>query len=215
MLDEGVTELVYSETIQEIFKRALCETLLQSPVLTIISRLQRTLDALDIEGLSKLWREAQLQSPPFQSACFEQPLSNEHIHPETPLGVSSVYFPEPEPSISDWVEFLDTFQSAEMMEMDHTRPRIENLRYYLLAYLLSATFKDCSIIVRLELMRPGNNSKPGVYPVAVIDLDPKSLDRLQRWEELDREIVSKYTPIERKVCVDGWTEVKVGLPEDG
>lgn len=218
MLDEGVTELVYSETIQEIFKRALCETLLQSPVLIIISRLQRTLDALDIEGLSKLWREAQLQSPLFQSthaSYFEQPLSNEHIHPKTPLGVSSVYFPEPEPSISDWVEFLDTFQSAETMEMDHTRPRIENLRYYLLAYLLSATFKDCSIIVRFELMRPGNNSKPGVYPVAVIDLDPKSLDRLQRWEELDREIVSNYTPIERKVCVDGWTEVKVGLPEDG
>lgn len=87
--------------------------------------------------------------------------------------------------------------------MDHKHPRIENLRYYLLAYLLSATFKDCSVIVKLDFLRPGDNSEHEVYPVTVIDLDPKSLGRLRQWEELDREIVSSYTVSDRKVCADG------------
>jgi inositol-pentakisphosphate 2-kinase len=91
--------------------------------------------------------------------------------------------------------------------MDHTQPKIEDLRYYLLAYLLSATFKDCSIIVKLDFLKPGTQSAYRVHPVAVIDLDPKSLDRLQRWEQLDREIVFNYTPVERKICIDGWAEL--------
>lgn len=205
-MHEEATKPLSSEQIQEAFKDTLCNTLLQSPVLTVISKLQRTLDALDIEGLSKLWREAEIQA--YQSTLntsdSEQPLSSERIPPPTPLGVPSAYLSTPEPSISDWVEFLDTYQSAQTAEMDHAHPRIENLRFYLLAYLLSATFKDCSVIVKLDFLRPGNTSKQEVYPVTVIDLDPKSLDRLQRWEELDREIVSSYTSFDRKVCIDAW-----------
>lgn len=210
LVHEDITEPMSPKRIRQMFKEALCNTLLQSPVLTTISKLQRSLDVLDIEGLSKLWRQAELQSPLYQAtyaSYFEQPLSNERTPPATPLGAPSVYLPAAQPSISDWIEFLDTFQSAQMVEMDHNQPRIENLRYYLLAYLLSATFKDCSIIVRLDFLKPGNDSEHKVYPVAVIDLDPKSLDRMQRWEELDREIVSNYTPAERKVCVDSWAKL--------
>jgi inositol-pentakisphosphate 2-kinase len=92
--------------------------------------------------------------------------------------------------------------------MDHTQPKIENLRHYLLAYLLSATFKDCSIIAKLDFLKPGDQSGHRVCPITVIDLDPKSLDRLQRWEQLDWEIVSSYTPVKRKVCIDAWADLK-------
>ncbi|KAF5358426.1 hypothetical protein D9756_001462 [Leucocoprinus leucothites] len=205
LLDGKFDGISSHEQIEQEFKEALFTTLLESPVLAIISKLQRTLDALDIEGLSKLWRETELQSPLYQSAhksYFEQPISNERI-PTTPLGVPSAYLPTSEPSISDWVEFLDIFQSTQAAEMDHSQPKTENLRYYLMAHLLSATFKDCSIIVKLDFLKPGNQSGRRVYPVSVIDLDPKSLDRLQRWEQLDREIVRSYTPLERKICIDG------------
>ncbi|EKM82580.1 hypothetical protein AGABI1DRAFT_35200 [Agaricus bisporus var. burnettii JB137-S8] len=173
------------DRIQEVFKKALCDTLLQSPILSIISRLQRMLDVLDIEGLSKLWREAQLES-----------LSDEQIQ-VLPLGVS-----QSEPGMTDWVDFVTAFESVEMKELDHDQPRTSNLRYYILAYLLSATFKDCSIIARLGLLKPGNHSEIQEEPIRVIDLDPKSLNRLPRWEELDREIVMSYVPAERKMCVD-------------
>ncbi|KAF9454600.1 inositol-pentakisphosphate 2-kinase [Macrolepiota fuliginosa MF-IS2] len=210
LVREDVVASTSPEKIREVFKEAVCNTLLRSPVLTIISRLQRSLDVLDIEGLSKLWREAELQSPLYRSAYasyFEQPVSSEKIPPATPLGVPSTHLPASEPTISDWVEFLDTFQSAGVAGMDHTQPRIENLRYYLLAYLLSATFKDCSIIVKLDFLGLENITEYKVHPIAVIDLDPKGLDRLQRWQELDRGIVYNYTPAERKVCVDGWAEL--------
>ncbi|KAJ3567019.1 hypothetical protein NP233_g6638 [Leucocoprinus birnbaumii] len=183
-------EAVHPEQIKQMFKQALFNTLMKTSVLKAISRLQRTLDPLDIEGLSKLWRETELQSPLYKSehaSYSEQPVSNERI-PTTPLGASSIYLPASEPSISDWVEFITNYQSNAAKEMDHSQPKADHLRYYLLAYLLSATFKDCSIIVKLDFLRPGRQSTPTVYPVSVIDLDPKSLDRLQKWEQLDREI---------------------------
>ena len=81
------------------------------------------------------------------------------------------------------------------------------LRFRLLAYLLSASFKDCSVIIR---MRPCP-SKAGVagerfaQTVTVIDLDVKSIDRLEKWGKLDREIVEAYSDVaEPRKCVDAW-----------
>jgi inositol-pentakisphosphate 2-kinase len=95
--------------------------------------------------------------------------------------------------MSDWVDFLDTYLSTTKSELDHCNPLPENLRYHLLAYLLSATFKDCSIIVRLDFLRPTEEFAPSsVNSVAVIDLDPKRMDKLKAWEELDMKIVNTY-----------------------
>jgi len=147
-----------------------------------ISKLQRNLDTLDIEGLSKLWRETELDH---QSAHEPVPTSAHH--------------PVQDPGISDWTGFLDIFQSSQAAEMDHSQPQVGNMRYYMLAYLLSATFKDCSIIVRLDR---DDQLMTGIHPIAVIDLDPKSLTRLRKWEQLDREIVLSYSPVIQKICVD-------------
>ena len=161
--------------------------LTETPVLRTLSRLERNLDVLDIEGISKLWA-----------------LSLEKSSEDTVVqdGVDSI--PEiganfPEPSIDEWKHFVDQYLSTHK-HLDHSSPKLTNLRYYIFAYLLSATFKDCSIMLRTdqghELGRKG--------AVMVIDLDPKSVRRLSKWEKLDRDIVRAYTGFERKKCVDGW-----------
>jgi inositol-pentakisphosphate 2-kinase len=178
--------------VRDVFGKSLARPLLQTKILRILSDLQRNLDLLDIEGLSKLWKEAEL-------AALEQ-----HVGSVTPLGGKSRYIQISDPGLSDWTEVLDIYTSSRRENLDHTEPSIKDLRYYLLAHLLSATFKDCSIIVRLDFLRLGDDFESDVGPdsVVVIDLDPKSMNKLKGWEELDREIVTAYAPAERKVCVD-------------
>ncbi|KAJ7784381.1 hypothetical protein B0H16DRAFT_1681796 [Mycena metata] len=61
-----------------------------------------------------------------------------------------------------------------------------------LAYLLSATFKDCYILVRV----PDGTA-------TVVDLDPKSVDRLRKWEQLDKEIVTAHAAVPKMVIYAG------------
>jgi len=196
LLAEGHGRDINLSEIGNAFATALVRPLLQTPVLRIVSHLQRTLDILDIEGLSKLWREA-------ETMAFEQS-GAKSSPPFTPLGGKSPYTQIPEPSISDWNDFLDVYLSTEKSEMCHAQPSPKDVRYYLLALLLSATFKDCSIIVKLDFLRPEAAMQHEIrtHSVTVIDLDPKSLDKLKGWEEMDRDIVSTYSSEQKKVCID-------------
>ncbi|KAG2062523.1 hypothetical protein BDR04DRAFT_110289 [Suillus decipiens] len=117
-------ELTDVQNLRESFISVLLRALLDSPVLPLLSTLQRTLDILDIEGLSKLYAQT---SPGL---------------PYDGLG-SSV----PDPSMEEWEDFVKVYQS-DYQSWDHTVLNPGHLRYYLMAYLLSATFKDCSIIIR-------------------------------------------------------------------
>jgi inositol-pentakisphosphate 2-kinase len=187
-----------------MFATALVQPLLDTPVLRILSQLQRNLDTLDIEGLSKLWRKV-------ESAASEHDGAGSASF--TPLGQNSPFTQILEPTISDWSDFLDKYLSSERKDMDHGHPSAEDIPYYLFAYLLSATFKDCSIIVRLDFLRPDDSSRQSVKvqpeSVTVIDLDPKKLDKLKGWEELDKEIVNEYsTTVEKKICVDEWQHLE-------
>ena len=76
-------------------------------------------------------------------------------------------------------------------------------RYYLLAYLLSATFKDCSIIIR------GQEDNVKSVAATIIDLDSKDLGRMGKWEALDRNVVRCTLEAEegvkegeKRVCMD-------------
>uniref|UniRef100_D8PUZ6 Inositol-pentakisphosphate 2-kinase n=1 Tax=Schizophyllum commune (strain H4-8 / FGSC 9210) TaxID=578458 RepID=D8PUZ6_SCHCM len=192
---------------REAFADAILPLLTETPVLRTLSKLQRTLDVLDIEGLSRLWQYTEMMAPAYRTQFaqfFVPPEDEEDYNPPTsPLGVSSQYLQEPEPTIDDWSSFLDTYLSP-FIQIDHAAPVPEDLRFYLLAYLLSATFKDCSIIVRMDLL--GGEQQPApVDPsrVTVIDLDPKSMKRLRKWEKLDQEIVEAYANVKDfRTCVD-------------
>lgn len=211
MLAEGIDDQTPMEDIREAFAAALARPLIETPVLKILSRLQRDLDALDIEGLSALWKKTESSVPLYRTtfaSFFEQNAHDEP--PTTPLGVSSLFLQSPEPEISDWIDFLDAYL-VDKPNLDHSHPSSEHLRYYLLAYLLSATFKDCSIIVRLRFLKPGDQPRKQdePYSVTVIDLDPKSMAKLRGWEKLDKEIATTYNPVQSKICVDAWKPDKL------
>ncbi|KAH9998177.1 inositol-pentakisphosphate 2-kinase [Russula compacta] len=105
-----------------------------------------------------------------------------------------------QPTIEDWVSFIDTFLSSEHQKYSDFSP--SNLRYHMLAYMLSATFKDCSLIIPLHPSYQVDIENGGIK---VIDLDIKGVDRIHKWLELDDKIVKEYAKLERrmrKTCVE-------------
>ncbi|RPD80396.1 hypothetical protein L226DRAFT_500870 [Lentinus tigrinus ALCF2SS1-7] len=162
---------------RDAFTAALLPLLLHTPVLRTLATLQRTLDALDVEGLAALWAG----------------LRPDDAHK---LGKG-----ETDPDMDAWTRFVDEYlvRQAGDGESGDAVPTEDELRYRLAAYLLSASFKDCSIILR---MRPRSEGTEPAGTVTVIDLDVKSIGRLSKWEKLDREIVDAYRGIAPRDCVD-------------
>lgn len=161
------------------FKETLTETLiallLDTKVLDIISSLQRTLDELDIEGLAKL----------YSTTASDNAKS----------GLASVVA---DPTPEDWRDFVACYQTS-YRTWDHANPDPKHIQYYLMSYLLSATFKDCSIILKIGQC---GQSLPSARLVSIIDLDLKPTNKLGEWEELDRMIVERYkTAGHQKRCV--------------
>ena len=149
------------------FVGALLPLLTGTPVLRIIAQLQRTLDPLDIEGL--------------QSLHSMSPTS------ETPI--EELY---PDPSLDDWERFVGRYKAqCPITDVDP-----ELLQHHAMAYLLSATFKDCSIMLHL-----GRGSEVP-DSITVIDLDPKSMKRLKTWAELDRNIAMSFVDDGSRFCFD-------------
>ncbi|THV07793.1 hypothetical protein K435DRAFT_741128 [Dendrothele bispora CBS 962.96] len=208
---------IEDDQIRRALADGLLPLLIRTPVLQLLNRLQRSLDMLDIEGLAKVWEKwCRVSSSGTEEGDGTLP----------PIGTNCE-----EPTLGEWGSFIDRYlrelglpegsgegparlerrKVAELPEIDTK----EEMRYYLLAYLLSATFKDCSIIVRIPLLGSldgGSDQRVGedleVDPtITMIDLDPKSMKRLRKWELLDREIANIYGMLgekERKVCVDDW-----------
>ncbi|KAI0822721.1 inositol-pentakisphosphate 2-kinase [Trametes gibbosa] len=162
------------------------------PVLHTLARLQRTLDALDIEGLAALWARVR------------------------PADARALGAGMPDPDVAEWARFVDEHlarvaAAAAVTDTDTDAegrarglPATEaELRYRALAHLLGASFKDCSIMIRLAAAQDddadaqeagegdGERATAGAT-VTVIDLDVKSVDRLPKWAALDRTIVDAY-----------------------
>ncbi|OSX65545.1 hypothetical protein POSPLADRAFT_1065282 [Postia placenta MAD-698-R-SB12] len=158
--------------IRERFVASLLPILLETSVLYTLSNLQRTLDPLDIEGLSTLWTNSY---PQFVSSSV--------------FGTSAQ-----EPTLEEWTRFIDEYLSRTTItgrSGHHPDPQPEDLRYYCLAYLLSATFKDCSIMISMT-PATGEQDAGRRGSVKIVDLDVKRISRLAKWERLDKEIVSAY-----------------------
>jgi len=101
--------------------------------------------------------------------------------------------------MDDWASFVDIFLSQEHRKNSSFSP--SNLRYHTLAYLLSASFKDCSLIIPI---RPQTDDAE-MGGVKVIDLDVKDVDRIPGWLKSDEKIVKEYAKIDtrmRKTCTE-------------
>ncbi len=96
-------------------------------------------------------------------------------------------------------------------------------------YLLSATFKDCIIIVRLDFLRPGDSTRQSVKiqpeSVTVIDLDQRNsinlnvrqgdCERLDEYSTATSGNIwnkrSTFQPVVRKLCnYRGSTTIDIG-----
>ena len=166
--------------LRPLFVERLLPLLCDTVLLRTLATLQRTLDALDIEGLSALWS-----------------LNPSHGHQENiPVGWRS-----PEPTIEEWVSFTAEYlrSGREYDRFDLSKMGATRLRYWMLAYLMSATFKDCSMILRLYV-----DDKHRKDTITAIDLDPKSVERLRKWGQQDREVVLAYKAhgMIKQPCID-------------
>jgi inositol-pentakisphosphate 2-kinase len=163
--------------LRPLFVEKLFPLLYDTALLRTLATLERTLDALDIEGLSALW-------------------NLDHHQEHAPVGLRS-----PEPTIDEWVSFTAEYLKGgrEYDRFDLSKMDAGRLRYWVLAYLMSATFKDCSVILRLH-----GDEKDGNDTITAIDLDPKSIERLRKWEKNDRDIVLAYKSrgIMKEPCID-------------
>ncbi|GJE89480.1 inositol-pentakisphosphate 2-kinase [Phanerochaete sordida] len=163
-------------TVRDAFVARVLPLLRETSVLRLLANLQRTLDPLDIEGLALLWSRAYASQEPGIALQTQSP--DDGAPDASPLGAGLS-----DPTIDDWKEFLDVY-FAKNAQMDHDHPDAADLKYYCVAYLLSATFKDCSLILRIP--------EDGAGSITLIDLDVKPISRLAKWQQLDKEIVEGY-----------------------
>ncbi|KAI0306798.1 inositol-pentakisphosphate 2-kinase [Multifurca ochricompacta] len=174
-------------SIKSRFIDSLLPEFLHTSLLNHISTLQRSLDSLDCEGFAKLVELTRIESAGLGD--------NRDVNP---LDADSM-----QPTMEDWVSFVDIFLSPEHQKNSSFKP--SNLRYHTLAYLLSATFKDCSLIITLRPRSAHEESSS----IKVIDLDFKSVNKIPGWFNLDEKIVKVYANIHagmRKECIEGNSE---------
>jgi inositol-pentakisphosphate 2-kinase len=168
-------------SIKSKFINAMLPLFLHNPLLHRISALQHSLDPLDCEGFAKLVESKRIQ------------LTGSNDGSNAALPTSDLT----QPTMDDWASFLDIFLSQEYQKHSSFSP--SNLRYHTLAYLLSASFKDCSFITPIC---PQTDEVGGIK---VIDLDIKDVDRIPGWLKLDEKMVKEYAKIDarmRKTCVE-------------
>lgn len=168
-------------SVKAKFIDCLLPHILYTPLLNHISKLQHSLDSLDCEGFAKLAELKCVQSTGLGSGN-NVAFSNSNFR---------------QPTMEDWGLFVDKFLSSNNQKYFSFEP--SNLHYHMLAYILSATFKDCSLII------PLNPYDVKAENIKVIDLDIKSLNRIPSWLKLDETIIREYAKLElrmRKRCIE-------------
>lgn len=168
LLDDS--QITTQEDAKESFVSRVVQLLFTHPVLQTLLHHQKSLDALDIEGLHHIWTNYHRTKS--QGNDDIPPLGGGHL----------------EPTLEEWESFVTTYLSLSSLSSSippkiSDPPTEKELRYHVLAYVMSATFKDCSIILRLG----GNEQR-----ITVIDLDPKPVARLEKWRKLDWDIAMCY-----------------------
>ncbi|EST09149.2 Inositol-pentakisphosphate 2-kinase [Kalmanozyma brasiliensis GHG001] len=132
-------------------------------MLTQLAHLQSALDPLDVEGLAQLWL-ARTQSHVLGQSPTDLPPSL-----TTPLP-SSQLLPLLQP-------FLDRSAQKEV-----------TLEDALQAFLVSATFKDCSLLLRFVHTAEGKVEGE----TKLVDLDRKPWSKLSKMQETDAEVCASF-----------------------
>ena len=154
-LDETAELLQGDGSLEEVLVHRLSSFLAASPLLAKLKELQAKLDALDIEGLGKMLKEREGLDILDLSSDDTFKLGGE-IH------------------LSEYEAFVQRFSANDPAEL--------STREAIISHLLSASFKDCSMIVQL-------GKEGGDVKAQLVDCDLKSISRLQRYAKLDQQLV--------------------------
>lgn len=182
----------------------LVDFLVGNQLLKRLAYLQRSLDPLDIEGLNHRIKQ-------------EKELDLLHTNDEELLSKLGG-----EITLKEYQDFVNTY-----LEHDSSiNLEKATLRELIIAYLLSASFKDCSMIITIN-QRPSTTTSEkdrGAEQVKesekkpkkdinafLVDVDVKSITRLRRYAKLDRDLVDSF----ERFCKEGGGELGICREGDG
>lgn len=173
--------------IEGSLPRLLVDFICESELVRRLKYLQKSLDPLDIEGLNRLIKD--------QTGV-------DLLHTDDEALLSAL---GGEVSLSEYQTFIDAYLSnGSVCPIDVKTP----LRTYIIAYLLSASFKDCSMIITInqheaptksprptkeeEDRNPTKQESKREIKAFLVDVDVKSITRLKRYAKLDRDLVESF-----------------------
>ncbi|SPO23939.1 probable Inositol-pentakisphosphate 2-kinase [Ustilago trichophora] len=172
--EEALLRALSTQLIAELSKPTLPNTAGEqdaSTVLTRLSHLQASLDPLDVEGLSQLWLHHTQSHTLGQLLTTTDPASLPAALTSA-LPVSQLYF------ILEQV--LTTSSTAEV-----------KLEDALQAFLVSASFKDCSMLIRFSRTPIGEGGK-FEGETKLVDLDRKPFEKLESMQKTDGEVCAAF-----------------------
>ncbi len=163
----GVEEALTKCLVEELSKTTLPSAQGQGKVsvLNKLAYLQSALDPCDVEGLASFW----LQHTQSHTLGQLPPASTAASTASLPAGLTSSL---PSPTLAP---LLEKFLSTPPSTLDSPSVEPESLEAAIQAFLVSATFKDCSVLIRFTT--PTNDDGEGTKPVEgetkLVDLDRK------------------------------------------
>lgn len=152
----------------------LADFITTSPLVSRLSDLQSSLDPLDIEGLNTLL---------VQQKGIDLLNVNEKDLREAVGG---------EITLEEYSEFVTSYLTrTKTSSSDSFLNEQSPLRRLIIAYLLSASFKDCSMIITIK-QNPLSQEHSKNVEAYLVDVDLKSIKRLSRYAKLDNDLIESF-----------------------
>ncbi|KAI9366337.1 inositol-pentakisphosphate 2-kinase [Pilaira anomala] len=159
----------YDGNYNALLQDILVHILINDPILRILKNLQERLDELDVEGIYALCQN-----------------NTDHYALVTD-------------DINVWMDVVDRFQRRCQMNTPFKSDSIQQIdeqRQRIYEYILSMTFKDCSLMINVTPNTAINtktitlsNGLSFQYEIKVIDTDLKNIKKIPYWFDLDQSIV--------------------------
>lgn len=162
----GLVEVLATHIVGELTKPTLPsggESEARVSILSRLAHLQSALDPLDVEGLAQLWLSRT------QSHTLGQAPPEMNLPPALQRNLPAADLPT----------ILDSFLTASGGEV--------TLEKALQAFLVSATFKDCSMLLRFHRAEGGV-----VGETKLVDLDSKPFSKLSGMQKTDNEVCAAF-----------------------
>jgi len=169
-----------------------------SPLLPRLAHLQSTLDPLDIEGLNALLQAQKgIDLLDVGEDSLTDTLGGEVTLEEYAAFVSSYLANEAATHEHEDAKLIKSYTSSETSASKKAAAATflnekSSIRNLVIAYLLSASFKDCSIMIKISQDPPSELSSERKLEAYLVDVDFKSIKRLIRYANLDRDLVRNF-----------------------